>query len=125
LNDSFNILTATQNITGQFASVSLPPLPWNLAWHLNYLSNAATLSVFVSGDFNKDGLVDAADYVVWRKNNGTQAEFNAWRAHFGQSFATGAGASLVSLSSSNVPEPANVLLLMLGTCAFLVGQRRR
>ena len=31
------------------------------------------------GDFNDDGTVDAADYVVWRKTDGTQAGYNTWR----------------------------------------------
>ena len=44
------------------------------------------------GDFNNDGTVDAADYVVWRKNDGTQAGYDAWRAHFGASLGSGAGA---------------------------------
>jgi hypothetical protein len=39
----------------------------------------------VAGDVNNDGTVDAADYVVWRKNGGTLNEYNAWRADFGMS----------------------------------------
>ena len=31
----------------------------------------------IPGDFNDDGTVDAADYVVWRKNDGTQAGYNS------------------------------------------------
>ncbi len=38
-----------------------------------------------SGDFNFDGVIDSADYVAWRKNDGTPEGYNAWRAHFGQS----------------------------------------
>ena len=33
-----------------------------------------TLSEGLTGDFNMDGKVDAADYVVWRKNGLTQAQ---------------------------------------------------
>ena len=43
-----------------------------------------------AGDFNQDGTVDAADYVVWRKDLGgiyTQNDYNIWRAHFGQTSA--------------------------------------
>ena len=36
------------------------------------------------GDFNLDGAVDAADYILWRKTDGTPAGYNAWRTHFGQ-----------------------------------------
>jgi hypothetical protein len=38
-----------------------------------------------TSDFNGDGKVNSADYVLWRKNGGTQSEYNAWRANFGQS----------------------------------------
>ena len=34
-----------------------------------------------NGDFNDDGRIDAADYVVWRKNGGTPQAYNTWRAH--------------------------------------------
>ena len=35
------------------------------------------------GDFDASGVVDAADYVVWRKVNGTPAGYNLWRSNFG------------------------------------------
>lgn len=79
----------------------------------------------VPGDFNEDGSVDAGDYVVWRKNNGTEnalpnddglgtpigmAHYNLWRANFGGP-APGGG------SLSAVPEPASALLLLIiGAC---------
>ena len=50
----------------------------------------ATLMPDLPGDFNNDGNVDAADYVVWRKNGLSQAEFNTWRANFGAWRAAGA-----------------------------------
>ena len=40
------------------------------------------------GDFNQDGTVDAADFVVWRKGLGTtytQSDYAIWRANFGHS----------------------------------------
>ena len=40
------------------------------------------------GDFNANGTVDAADYVVWRKNGGPPADYNQWRAHFGETTLT-------------------------------------
>ena len=73
----------------------------------------------LAGDFNFDGVVDSADYVVWRKAFGgivspfqgadatgdglvTQADFDVWRAHFGQTAGSGASAT----ANSPVPEPA-------------------
>lgn len=36
------------------------------------------------GDYNGNGVVDAADYVVWRNTNGSQAAYNVWRTNFGK-----------------------------------------
>ena len=33
-------------------------------------------------DFNGDGNLNAADYVVWRKTSGPPATYDTWRAHF-------------------------------------------
>jgi len=35
----------------------------------------------VPGDYDRDGLVTAADYVLWRKNDGSPAAYDIWRAH--------------------------------------------
>ena len=85
----------------------------------------------LSGDFNDDGLVDAADYVVWRKNGGTQEEFTLWRSNFGNTLGSGAGSgSLAPLpaptSNPAVPEPAAIALLTIGFGILrLVRIRRR
>lgn len=75
------------------------------------------------GDFNSDGEVDAADYVVWRKGVGSR--FNAshhveWRIHFG---ATSAAGSAV-LGAATVPEPAGAVLLLLGFSNLLLRRAR-
>jgi hypothetical protein len=78
------------------------------------------LSAGLPGDFNNDGAVDAADYVVWRKNfSGDQAMYDAWRANFGSSLGPGSGAVLPSAAplSAAVPEPAThalAALMLLG-----------
>ena len=75
----------------------------------------------LDGDFNHDGVVDAADYVVWRKNpNGTQAQYVVWHEHFGQPLGSGAGASL----NANVPEPATLVLLMFAAAGRCLWRRR-
>ncbi len=64
-------------------------------------------------DFNGDDTVDAADYVVWRKTDGTQPGYDTWRANFGRTLVS---SSLVDTRDSlaNVPEPAACGLLLLG-----------
>ena len=42
------------------------------------------MTLVLPGDFNGDGIVDAADYVIWRKNDGSQVGYDMWRSHFGQ-----------------------------------------
>jgi hypothetical protein len=64
------------------------------------------------GDFNKNGVVDAADYVVWRKTDTTQPGYNNWRTNFGRTSA--------AASSSAVPEPTGWLLLIVGAALATV-----
>jgi hypothetical protein len=62
------------------------------------------------GDYNGDGKVDAADYVLWRKNpddfGGDPGGYNTWRENFGKP-APGMG-------GGPVPEPSSLLLLAAG-----------
>ena len=76
------------------------------------------------GDFNVDGAVDVADYVLWRKTNGTPTGFDAWREHFGARAGTGSGAALGSADQGGVPEPATVVMLMIGA-ALRASRARR
>jgi hypothetical protein len=76
-----------------------------------------TAAVPQSADYNNNGIVDAADYVVWRQGLGTtytQADYDVWRTHFGQTAGSGAGASV----NSAVPEPATLVLLMFAAAGW-------
>jgi hypothetical protein len=67
----------------------------------------------LDGDFNHDGSVDAADYVVWRKGVGvetTEDNYNIWRTNFGRTAGGGAAA--------NVPEPSAAALVLLVLAAI-------
>jgi hypothetical protein len=82
----------------------------------------ALLFVPGPGDYNQNGIVDAADYVVWRKGLGTtytQTDYDVWRAHFGQTAGSGLGASV----NAAVPEPATVALLIVGILAMSSARR--
>jgi hypothetical protein len=69
--------------------------------------------VTTDGDFNGDGFIDAADYVVWRKRGLPEAEYDIWVSNFGEA-SPGAG--------GGVPEPTTWVLAILGAC--LIGVRR-
>jgi hypothetical protein len=70
------------------------------------------------GDYNLNGVVDGADYVLWRKTQGTSvtafsgadgdgngvidaSDYGVWRAHFGQVLTPGAGTIMVATASSS------------------------
>ncbi len=74
--------------------------------------SAQILSVGLAGDFNADDVVDAADYVVWRKGLGTtytQNDYNTWCANFGRTVGSGNG----NWEPATVPEPATTLLPLI------------
>jgi PEP-CTERM motif-containing protein len=94
-----------------------------------------------TGDYNNNGVVDAADYVLWRKGGplandpspGVQpSDYNQWRAAFGNAsgptgpgtLITGGVIYVTSASGSAVPEPATVLLVGVGI-ALLTGVNLR
>jgi hypothetical protein len=81
------------------------------------------------GDFNQDGTVDAADYVVWRKGVGTtytQDDYDAWRANFGTSLLAGSGAALPSAQPlSAIPEPSTLMIGCIAAIGIGAAARRR
>jgi hypothetical protein len=83
------------------------------------------LVVGLSGDYNNDGTVDAADYVLYRKGAELQndpnpgnatAQYNQWTENFGMS-NLGAGGSVAT-----VPEPG-CIVLVLGCLGLFCGGR--
>lgn len=81
------------------------------------------LVVGLDGDFNDDGQVDAADYVILRDGGGTgdiAADFALFTANFG---ATSAGT--VASSASAVPEPGGLLLSLLALAGMSSVKRCR
>ena len=67
----------------------------------------------LSGDFNSDGVVDASDYVFLRNAGINRADYGLWRANFGATSASAAGAGSQLDAMSVVPEPTAVTLLLL------------
>ena len=78
----------------------------------------AAVDGLLAGDFNEDGVVDAADYTVWRDGLGNRyspSDYDVWAGNF--------GATLPASSESNsVPEPSALLLGMLA-CGALARRR--
>ena len=142
--DSFMILSAGEEITGSFSSVNLPELMEGLVWEIDsadgkslHLAATSTLR----SDYNGNGEVDAADYVLWRKHAGqsegnspadgtgpggmpdgvvNEWDYNFWAANFGKRIVSTAMAT-----SHGVPEPSSTLLLAWSGVAILARFRRR
>ena len=113
----FDIVTATGFGGTQFTTTNLPALSGSLAWSVNYGPSLVTLAVTTPGDFNNNGKVDGADYVVWRKGLGTtfqQSDYGVWRSNFG---TPGAAAA------ASVPEPAACSLVGLAALTLLARRR--
>jgi hypothetical protein len=80
------------------------------------------------GDFNQDGTVDAADYVVWRNGLGTtytQDDYDAWRANFGTSLLAGSGAAIPSAEPlPAIPEPSTLMIACIAAIGVSIALRR-
>ena len=122
----------------QFDPTNGGNLKWTgwVAWvggriEVSTLDAGALLVPSVPGDYNQNGVVDAADYVVWRdeledggvgRSDGNQdgdidaADYDLWKANFGQ---TSAGSSI---TASATPEPTSVLSLLLGILPIMIGR---
>lgn len=122
----FEILTAAGGIEGTFDVANLSALGGGLYLDLHYESTSVLLTVAgTPGDYNYDGHVDAADYVLWRKttpqsgpglpadgnNSGNvdSADHGVWQGNFGQPLPTGSGGT----TDFAVPEPATIVLLLI------------
>jgi autotransporter-associated beta strand protein len=78
----------------------------------------------LAGDYNGDGVVDAADYVAWRRSpgdfGGDPEGYNTWRANFGVTSSGSGGLA----PASTVPEPGTVLLALLSLTGVVAARAR-
>ena len=101
-----------------------------------------------AGDYGSDSLVNASDYVTWRKSLGgttlanetvtpgsvDAADYTEWRAHFGKDYSqittiidnvrfASAGSGAGGLAATGVPEPSSAALILAAVLAL--ASRRR
>jgi hypothetical protein len=133
LGNSFDLIDwcNTCSLDGSFSTLALPPLASGLKWDSSqlYTEGVLTVGVGIPGDFNQNGVVDAPDYVLWRKLLGTTytaANYNDWRSHFGQTNLPGAGSGSDAPSlQTAVPEPGTILLALMATIGTALAYHRR
>jgi hypothetical protein len=124
-------------LSGTFSSLQLPALPSTYAWDTTQLYTSGVLSVVgvgIPGDYNNNGVVDGADYVLWRKGGPlvnevntpgvvNAADYTEWRTRIGNTSGSGAAAGA---ENAPVPEPGTIVLgvFVLAAAALQFGRRR-
>ncbi len=104
--------------------------------YIDDISVALLAAPVLAGDYNHDGTVDAADYLVWRNSLGatgsglaadgdgdgtvTTLDYDLWRQHFGES-AGGTAAWQMAAT----PEPTTITLEVLAGLAAMTFSRWR
>jgi hypothetical protein len=87
------------------------------------LGDVSYRTISLLGDFNGDGRVDAADYVVWRDGLGakyTLTDYDLWKANFGKVIGAASGSAS---GSPAVPEPATASFLVVSILILNVSRR--
>jgi hypothetical protein len=99
----------------------------------------ATIAPMTFGDYNGSGVIDAPDYVVWRKSLGQPnaplvadgngngqidpGDYDVWRANFGRSVAVSSAAGL--FGSASIPEPQSIVFACSLLVLFVITHGRR
>jgi hypothetical protein len=133
-NGTSVLATANANPAGVAESLADVTLPGPGTYYARITGADDTIQLYelllsvvtlLPGDFNNDGTVDAADYVVWRKTNAGNAQgYTDWRANFGEGMGTDGGSAGASPSDVGVPEPATPVLLMFAVAGWCVRRCR-
>ncbi|MCC7474138.1 MAG: autotransporter-associated beta strand repeat-containing protein [Pirellulales bacterium] len=134
---------ANGQIDAENGNVSIDSIWFNGAGNVqiymdNVMHNPAGLITpgYIPGDFDGDGLVNAADYSAWRTTFGQAvapwtgadgngdgtvnlADYILWRRYF-----TTPGSGTALGESSAIPEPAGVLPIAIALVVMLLGNRK-
>ena len=118
-SDAFTLLTA-DSLSGSFGNVAdggrIDTLGGEGSFLVSYsgVTNDVVLSEFVAyldGDFDFDGDVDGADFLTWQRNP-TAGDLTDWQSNYGNP------PSSLAASSSTVPEPSSMSILLVATAAI-------
>jgi hypothetical protein len=120
-------------LKGTFDTAGLRTGEWDLIVFNPDLEAASfRTGVFLPGDYNRDGNIGAADYVVWRDTLGESGaglaadgdssgavddgDYTVWRTNFGRNTVSASAAPV------SVPEPASIFIVIVSM--LLAGARR-
>jgi hypothetical protein len=103
--------------------------------YIDDISAAIVTAPLLVGDYNSNGVVDAADYVVWRESLGsagaglaadgnrdnmvTSIDYEVWKANFGIS----SGSASSSASAFSVPESTSACFVLVSVACTVYFQR--
>ncbi|MCI0333397.1 MAG: PEP-CTERM sorting domain-containing protein [Planctomycetes bacterium] len=115
------IMEPTANFTGSIKRfeltnvdvAALVDVGWSVVPQINALP----------GDYNENGVVDTADYVIWRKGFAS-GNYATWRANFRETAGGGSAAPSGAGAASGVPEPTSILLSVIAAVACLARKGR-
>lgn len=136
LGDAFTVIAAA-SVNGIFSDLIQPnEMPIGKFLNVRYRANTVELVVVdtLPGDYNRNNIVDAADYTVWRNSTGQMVlsfagadgngdtivdfrDYLFWKSQYGKSAAMGSGTA--------VPEPASALVWLCAMAVILAMRGKR
>ena len=128
------VLDAGRYLSFEASTLAGLPIGESLTTSIDNLS-IVVLTEAIPGDYNLDGIVDLADYNVWRNNLGERVltgtvadgddsgyvdagDYQVWKNNFGSR------SDLAVASTEYVPEPKSLVLFVLAAIAGLARLRR-
>ncbi len=129
-NEQSAFLEFGVNDNGLFGAFDLDFIAYKLGIH-----EPVVAVLFDEADFNKDGMVNGDDFLIWQSGFGTAGgatqsngdangdgnvdgdDFLIWQSQFGNSGGVGSG--------QGVPEPTSSMLCLLAMMAFSAARRRQ
>jgi hypothetical protein len=140
-NGSANLMAASQRTSAQLTSDQVEAIFQTqfLSNDIAYIPHGGTgfpqlIMGFITGDYNRNGVVDLADYAMWRDTLGSTGflaadgngnkivdvqDYAVWKSNFGRTAAFG------QMLSPPVPEPAAIIYVAAAAVAYFIGRRAR